>query len=479
MVVVGAGFGGLAAAIRLRREGVRDVLVLEKEAAPGGTWHVNHYPGAETDAPSHLYCFTFAGHPWTRTHVRQAELRAYVAELVRRYDLAPVLRTGVTVRRVVWDEATDEHVVTLAGGECLRADAVVSAVGLFARPRVPELPGLADFRGPVLHTARWDDEVDLTGRRVAVLGTGSSAAQVVPALAGRAEKVVVFQRQPAWVLPKGDRDFTPLERRLYRHAVAWKAHRLLLYARQNRAELRGALYRPGTRANRRAHRRALEFAAEVFAARPDLRAAVTPDHPFGGKRAVLSSGWFEALARDDVELVPQAAQKATPTGLVDSAGRAHEVDAVVLATGFLATGYLDGLDVVGRHGLSLHDVWAGEPRAFLGLTVPGFPNFWMLYGPGTNGGLIMSNLQHQAAFAAKEIGRLRRGVRSIEVRQDVADRFDRWLQGRIAVTSFASTDNYFRAASGRVVTQWPDAAITYAAAALLLRGVSTVGRRRR
>jgi cation diffusion facilitator CzcD-associated flavoprotein CzcO len=220
------------------------------------------------------------------------------------------------------------------------------------------------------------------------------------------------------------------------------------------------------------------FADRVFAGRPDLRAAVTPDHPLGGKRTVLSSGWYEALLRDDVELVPNAADRATPTGLVDAAGRLHEVDAVVLATGFRATGYLDGLEVVGRGGRRLHEVWAGEPRAFLGLTVPGFPNFWMLYGPGTNGGLIMSNLQHQAAFVAKEIGRLRRGVRTLEVREDVAERFDRWLQRRIARTSFASTDNYFRAASGRVVTQWPDAALTYAAAALLLRRPSTWGHRR-
>jgi cation diffusion facilitator CzcD-associated flavoprotein CzcO len=203
VVVVGAGFGGLAAAVRLRREGIEDLLVLEKESAPGGTWHVNHYPGAETDAPSHLYCFSFAGFPWTRSHVRQPELRAYVDHLVRQYGLARVLRTGVTVRRIAWDDGTGEHVVTLADGRQVRADAVVSAVGLFAQPRLPELPGLDTFPGPVLHTARWDDDVDLAGRRVAVLGTGSSAAQVVPALAGVAERVVVLQGQPTWVLPKG------------------------------------------------------------------------------------------------------------------------------------------------------------------------------------------------------------------------------------------------------------------------------------
>lgn len=194
---------------------------------------------------------------------------------------------------------------------------------------------------------------------------------------------------------------------------------------------------------------------------------------------MLSSAWYPALGRDDVQLIPRAVVEVVPTAVIDSDGTQHQVDALVLATGFQATSYLHGLEIVGRGGRKLHDVWGGEPRAFLGLTVPGFPNFFMLYGPGTNGGFIISNLQRQAAYAVKEIGRLRRGVRAIEVREDVARHYDRWLQRRVRRTAFSATGNYFQAATGKVVTQWPDCATLYAALTLVCRRLSTWGRRSR
>ena len=477
VAVIGGGFGGIAAAVALQRAGIEDYVILERSDGIGGTWFHNRYPGAETDAPSHLYCFSFAPYSWSRTHVRQPELKDYLEHVVDRFRLRPHFRFRQSVTRVEWDEATAEQVVTTGDGSQLRVDAVICAVGMFGAPRTPDLPGLESFTGPALHTARWDESVDLTGRRVAVLGTGSSSSQVVPSLAGRAGRVLVFQRQPSWLLPKSDRDFTAGEKLAWSTGPLWKLHRLRLYLRQERREVGGAFFRPGTRSNGAAEQAARAYLDEVFADRPDLKEAVTPTYAFGGKRAILSSAFYPALLRDDVQLVPRAVAAVTATGIVDSAGEHHEVDALVLATGFEATKYLHGLDVVGRDGRRLHDVWAGEPQAFLGLTVPGFPNFFMLYGPNTNGGLIVSNLQRQATYAVREISRLGDGVQAVEVRADVVALYNRWLQRKIAKTSFTATANYFQTASGKVVTQWPDCATLYAALTVVLRRPSTLRRR--
>ena len=259
----------------------------------------------------------------------------------------------------------------------------------------------------------------------------------------------------------------------------WRARRWHLYWKQDVKEVGGQLFRPGSRVNRKAEAKARAYLDEVFADRPDLKTAVTPRYPFGGKRSLLSSAYYASLLHPSVELVPHAISHCTATEVVDVTGVAHEVDVLVLATGFVATDYLCSVDVVGRAGRKLREEWAGEPYAFLGLTVPGFPNFFMLYGPNTNGGLIVSNLQRQAAYATDEILRLgRRGVSSVEVRPDVTRWYNTGVQWLIGRTAFTATDNYFRTRSGKVVTQWPDGASTYALATLLLRRPSTWGRRR-
>lgn len=481
VAVIGGGFGGIAAAVNLRRRGIENFVIFERSEGAGGTWFDNRYPGAETDAPAHLYCFSFAPYDWSRTHVRRPELQAYVGHLVERFRLLPHFRFGQTITCLTWDETAQGYVLTAADGAEHRFDAVISAVGMFSAPRYPHIPGLEDFRGAKLHTAAWDESVDLTGLRVAVMGTGSSAAQVVPTVADDAAQVHVFQRQPGWLLPKLDRDLTPLERALFRLPGVWRINRLRLYLRQERREVAGAFFRPGTRANTRARDAALAHIADVFAERPDLADALTPRYPFGGKRAVLSSQFFESLVRDDVELVPHALAACTQTSVIDSAGVEREVDALVMATGFQAASYLSTLEVVGRDGVKLHEVWNGEPFAFLGITVPGFPNFFMLYGPNTNGGLIMFNLERQAEYAAAEIARLGSSgvgaIGAIEVREDVTRVYNRWLQRKIARTSFTATDNYYTSASGKVVTQWPDCETLYAVLTRLLRRVSTLGRR--
>ncbi len=463
IAVIGAGFGGIAAAITLRRAGFTDVTIFEKSAGVGGTWWDNRYPGAATDAASHIYSYSFAPLDWARTHMGSAELQQYLEHVVARFGLRPALRLNTSVFRLVWDGPRQGWQLTTGAGETAFFNAVISAVGMFAKPRWPRWPGLDTFQGPVLHSATWPANASLDGQRVAVVGTGSSAAQIVPALAGRVAGLTLFQRQPGWLLPKQDRSFKPWERALLKIGLLQKLYRLKLYWVQERREWNGAFFRPGSRANTTARETALAYIAEVFADRPDLAAAVTPDYPFAGKRAVVSSDFFPALRRPNVTLVPQAIASCTPTGLIDATGAEHPADAIVLCTGFEATQYLSTLEVVGREGRSLAQCWNGEPQAFLGVMVPEFPNFFMLYGPNTNGGFIVSNLERQASFIARELTRLRRrGLPSVEVTQEAAGRYNAWLQGRIAGTAFLDGQNYFKSASGRIVTQWPDNATQYA-----------------
>ncbi len=481
--VIGGGFGGIAAAIELRKAGIDDIVVLEKSSGVGGTWYDNRYPGAQTDAASHMYCYSFARYDWSRTHVGHRELREYLEHVVDRFDVRRHFQFCSTVRSVVWDEAEQQYAVTIDAGvhnggnaRTVRTEmfhAVISAVGMFGAPRLPDLPGLDAFAGRKVHTAAWDDSIVLDGKQVAVMGTGSSATQVVASIAGRADRVVVYQRQPGWLLPKGDRDFTPLERRIFRLPLLWRINRLRLYLRQERREFRGAVFLPGSAMNARSAQAALDLIDTVFADRPDLRAMVTPSYSFGGKRAVLSSSYYQALLRDNVELVPRPVVSCTPTGVVDAAGEEREADVLVMATGFRPADYLAGLRVVGRDGVDLHGYWNGEPSAFLGITMPGFPNFFLLYGPNTNGGFIIPNLERQSAYAAKEIRRLRRGVTAVEVRPGVTERYNRWLQRKLARTAFTATDNYYVSASGKVVTQWPESATLYALLTVVLRRISS------
>ncbi|WP_164479039.1 flavin-containing monooxygenase [Nakamurella antarctica] len=474
VAIIGGGFGGIAAAVKLKQSGQEDFVIFERSAGIGGTWWDNRYPGAETDAASHMYCYSFARYDWSRTHVGHSELRDYMEHVVDRFGLRPHFSLKQSIESVVWNEQRQHYVVTTHAGEVHQFEAVISAVGMFSAPRLPDLPGLDDFAGVAVHTATWDDNLTFPGKRVAVMGTGSSATQVVSTLAGHADQVYVFQRQPGWLLPKGDRDLTDLERRIYRLPAFWRLNRLRLYFRQERREFRGAFFRPGTPANKRAHATALATIDEVFATRPDLKELVTPNYPFGGKRAVLSSAFYQSLLRDDVDLVPFPVVSCTKTGVVDSTGEERPVDVLVMATGFQAASYLNGLKVEGRGGIDLHEFWDGEPSAFLGITVPGFPNFFILYGPNTNGGFIIPNLERQAAFAAKEIARLRKpGVREIEVSASVTRRYNEWLQKKMIGTAFTATDNYFQSASGKVVTQWPRTATLYAFLTVVLRRFST------
>jgi cation diffusion facilitator CzcD-associated flavoprotein CzcO len=477
VVIVGAGFGGIAAGVHLRRAGVETFTIYESSLGIGGTWYDNTYPGAEVDVGSHLYCFSFKPYDWTRTHARQPELQKYLEETVDEFGLRSHLRLGVTIESAEWREARHIWEVRLDDGTVDECHVLISAVGFLNVPRYPTWPGLDTFRGPKFHTARWEHQHDLTGKTVAVVGTGSSSTQIVPAIQPTVGKLFVFQREPGWVLPKGERDLSDDEQRAF--SVPWRRRRerLRLKWLLEKNLLGGAIWHPGTKKQRAREEMCRRYIARQFKDRPDLAAAVTPTYPYPGKRPIFASTFYPALKKENVELVPKAVASVTPTGIVDADGIEHAVDVLVLATGFQPANYLARLPVTGRDGRTLQEYWAGEPHAYLGITVPGYPNFFIVYGPGTNGGEIVSMLEAQVEYAVRAVKRMRRErVTAIEVRPSFEARWTRWLQSKMRGTSWTVSHNYFTSETGKVVTQWPYGNWVYVLLTRLLGRVSETSR---
>ena len=473
VVVVGAGFGGIAMGVKLKRAGIDTFTIYEASLGIGGTWWDNTYPGAEVDVGSQLYCFSFKRFAWTRTHARQPELQKYLEETVDEFGLRPHLRLGTKVQSATWDDDRHTWSVRLEDGTIDECHVLVSGVGFLNVPRYPSWPGLDEFEGPVFHTARWEHQHDLTGKTVAVVGTGSSATQVVPALQPIVGRLQVYQREPGWILAKGERDFTDEER--IEFGRPWNRYRERVRLRYllEKSLWRGDLVRPGTKVNAAREEMCRKYIAKQFKDRPDLREAVTPKYPYPGKRPIFASTFYPALKKENVELVPKAVTALTRVGIVDADGVERAADVVVLATGFQPTNYLARLDVVGRGGRSLREHWGDEPRAYLGITVPGFPNFYILYGPGTNGGEIVTMLEAQARYAVRAVKRMtRERVTAIEVKPAFEARWWKWLQSRMDGTSWTMSNNYFRSPTGKVVTQWPYGNVMYAVMTRLLGRIS-------
>ncbi|OBC14295.1 cyclohexanone monooxygenase [Mycobacterium sp. 852013-50091_SCH5140682] len=458
--IIGAGPGGLALGILLKKAGFDNFTIFDREDGVGGTWRINTYPGLACDVKSHLYSYSFdlnAG--WSRLWSGQAEILAYFERSARRHRLARHLKLNTEVTAAQWDAASGTWRLTTATGEQYRFDVVISAVGLFTRPVMPNLVEEEPFTGTVMHTARWDHGVRLDGARVAVLGTGSTAAQLLPELAKVAAKVYSVQRSLTWILPKPDRAYTDRERWLFAHVpFAKKVYRTRLWLR---SEANISVIEHGSDKTKEFRDVALKM-LETVVAEPDLRSALTPDHPLGCKRLVFSSDFIPALTRPNVEVVASPARALKARSLVTADGRELDVDVVVCATGYAATDYLGQIEVVGERGTRLCDTWRDGAFAYLGMAVPGFPNFFMLYGPNTNVGSnsVIFVLEAQARYVVRALKYLRRkrkpyvAVTPTATARFIAD-IDRWMQGTVWLTRCSS---YFRAPSGRVVTQWPRSA---------------------
>jgi cation diffusion facilitator CzcD-associated flavoprotein CzcO len=458
VAIVGSGFGGLGMAVRLKRSGVDSFVVLEKAARIGGTWRDNTYPGAACDVPSHLYSFSFRPGAWSRRYPAQGEILGYLEDLVREWELGPHLRLGAEVRAVAFDEATGTWRIELASGDVLRARAVVSAVGQLNRPRLPDIPGFDSFQGPSWHSARWDHGRDLAGKRVAVIGTGASAIQFVPEIARRAAAVHVFQRSAPYVIPKPDRPEHPLYRFL---PPLTRADRLRIYLT---GELLGAALFGSGRLQRLLTARWRTF-MESQVSDPELREKCEPDYAVGCKRILFSNDWYPALALPGVELVTDPLAAVTEAGVVTADGRERQVDAIVFATGFQTTGFLQPMRVSGAGGRDLHEAWREGAEAYRGIVVSGFPNFFMLYGPNTNLGSnsIIYMLEGQIAYVERALAALRRrDLRWLDVRPAVQDEFNRWVRSRSERTVWESgCRNWYTTATGRNTNNWPTYTFRY------------------
>ena len=472
VAVIGAGFGGLTTGYLLKRAGINDFTIYERAADVGGTWYYNDYPGAEVDIHSHLYSFPFKTSDWTRTHSQQRELKRYIDEMLEDFDLRPNLRLETTVDEAVWDNATQRYNLTLNDGTKTWANVVICAIGLFNTPKIPDWPGLADFHGPVFHTTQWDHDLDLTDKTVAVVGTGSTSTQVVATIAPIVKQLYVFQREPGWVLPKPDREFTPAEMASFKRmgSVKYRLTRWKLFF-----DMQSHMFMGRGHKNKSKRKAAMEqicrgYIDTVFADRPDLREMVTPKYPMGGKRPVLNQFYYPALLRDNVELVPHAVTSVTPTGVVSADGVERKIDVLVLATGFQPADFVTTVRVVGRTGRTLQEVWNGEPHAFVGIQTHDFPNFYMLYGPNTNGGEIFLNFKSQAGLAINNMKlMMRRNLGSAEVKKSWEDGYNRWLQRHFRDSVWATANNYYKAPTGKVVTQLPFDAVTYSLLTRILR----------
>jgi len=454
IAIIGAGLGGVAAAVNLRRAGIDSFTMFEQSAGPGGTWWDNTYPGAECDIDIMFYSYSFKPYDWKRTHASQKEIQSYIQAVIDEYEIGPQLRFNTRIAEAIWNERQHYYDLTTTAGERLRFDVVISAVGLLNVPRYPEWPGLETFRGPKFHTARWEHQHELAGKRVAVVGTGSTAAQVVPAIAPVAGHVTMFSREPAYVMPKNEHDLTADEKRQFGTAFGRRLARAKMFIKVERGMAVRDKHSKRQRDTVAAYNR---YKTELFRDQPELSAWATPNYPFACKRPIRSTDLYPALLRDNVELVPRAVVSVTENGVVDTAGVEHPADVLVMATGFQPWNFLKNLKLVGRAGRTIQGVWGDEPEAYLGMQIAGFPNFFMMYGPNTNYYCVTFMLERQAEYITRAMRRLMRAnATSIDVRRGVMDFYNRRVTRSIAKKTLeGDCSNYYHSASGKNVVTWP------------------------
>jgi cation diffusion facilitator CzcD-associated flavoprotein CzcO len=461
--VVGAGFGGVGIGIQLRRQGFEDFTIFERGETVGGVWRANTYPGAACDVPSHLYSFSFApGHKWSRRYAPQPEILEYLEDCVDEFELGPHLRFGTEVKSASFDPE-GRWTLQTADGEQHGFDVLITACGQLTRPATPPIEGLEDFGGPAFHSAEWDHDVDLSGRRVAVIGTGASAIQFIPAIAPEVSQLTIYQRSAPWILPKSDREYPAWERRIFeRFPARVAASRLGLFLFFEY----GTYGFTGQRWVMAPMRRIADLTRQRELSDPDLRAKATPDYEIGCKRILFTSDWYSTLSRPNVDLVTGRVERITPGGVVGGDGVEREADVIVFGTGFQSHNFVAPMDIHGLDGQELNAVWAGRPEAYLGTTISGFPNMFVLYGPNTNhgSGSVPYLLESQFSYVLDAIGRLRDGgFRSIDLRPEVQERWSREMAERSARTVWMSggCTNWYLNDAGENTNNWPGPWLEY------------------
>jgi cation diffusion facilitator CzcD-associated flavoprotein CzcO len=463
VAIIGTGFGGLAAAVRLKQAGIDDLVLFEKSGDVGGVWRDNTYPGAACDVPSHLYSLSFAPKPdWSRRFAPQSEIHQYLRDVARDFDVLRHVRFGTEVVAATFDEFTGRWRLSLAGGAQHEADVLITATGQLSRPSTPDIRGLGSFQGAVFHSAHWDHAHDFRDQRVAVLGTGASAIQFVPAIATQAARLSVFQRSAPYVLPKPDRAYPARALGAFRRIPG------LLRLSRERDYFSNELRSLGFNTEPRllfAHRARFRRHLAEQVPDPELRRKLTPTDPLGCKRILMSNEWYPALQLPQVEVVDERIGEVRAHSIVTMDGVERPVDTIVLGTGFAATDFLAPMTVTGRDCRDLHEQWKGGASAYLGTVVPGFPNLFVLYGPNTNLGhnSILVMLEAQVGWVVQAVRALRdRRVERLEVRADVAAAFDAWVQRRLRGTVFATgCHSWYLTETGRNTQNWPASTLTF------------------
>lgn len=463
--IVGAGFGGIGSGIHLQKAGITDFTIFDRGDSVGGVWRANTYPGAACDVPSHLYSLGCArGKKWPRRYAQQPAILEYMQDLVEEFGLAKHLRLNTAIEQARFDDASKQWTLTTDSGETHTFDILVTACGQLTNPVIPPIPGLNQFGGHQFHSARWDHDYDLTGKRVAVIGTGASAIQFVPEVAKQAAHTTVFQRSAPYTLPRFDREYADWERWLFKHfspRVAIPRFGWFLFIEYfSRAFINKPWATGPMRAWSNWHRR------RHLRDHPELLDKCTPDYEFGCNRVLFTSDWFEALKREDVTLVNQSVTEITETGVIDAEGNAFDADAIIFGTGFAGGDFVAPMDIVGADGQQLKDVWGDTPAAHLGMTVPRFPNLFILYGPNTNHGSasVPYTLECQIEYLVDALHTLRRGGhQSLDVQPTALAAWRAEMDARSQDTAWTTggCGNWYVNARGENTNNWPGSWLEY------------------
>jgi len=453
IAIMGAGPGGLCMGIKLREAGFENFVILERSSQVGGTWNNNRYPGCACDIPSHLYSFSFeVKRDWSKPYAPQPEILEYMEGIADQYGLLPFCRFNNAVKRAVWEDAQARWSIQLESGETVEADILVSAIGMFNSIVSPDIAGLDDFEGTLFHSARWNWEHSLEGQTVGVIGAAASAVQLVPEVAKVAAQVHVFQRSANWVLPKEDEPYTEEQLEHFRNDPT---------AAQ---QVRDAIF-DGIETGQAFHDGAIREEIEETVRQaigvvtdPEVREKLVPTHMWGCKRPLFSNDYYSAFNRSNLELVTESIDRITADSIVTADGKERQIDTLVLATGFSSIEFLSAIEVTGRNGLDLQDAWKDGAQAYMGMTTAGFPNLFMLYGPNTNQGSLITMIEWQVDHIVKHIQRIERaGLAWIDVKADLQAAYNVQIQKDIEAVEpwMDGCNGYYRSASGRVVTQWP------------------------
>lgn len=462
-VIVGAGASGLCMAIKLKKAGIDDFVILEKSDGVGGTWRDNSYPGSGCDVPSHLYSFSFEPNPnWTRRYSKQPEILDYFEFVADKYALRAHLQVNTGVNEARYDNTSGLWEVTTEHGETIKAQFLISGTGQLNRPFIPEIAGQGAFEGTAFHSARWNHAYDLKGKNIAVIGNGASAIQFVPEIVKEAASVTIFQRSPNWIVDKPDRPYAAWERALYKYVPGLlKLSRSRFYFT---FEMRFSSFRQGTwlgRVAEKAGRAAMEEKLKT----EEMRATQIPDYPMGCKRVLISNDYLESIQEPHVSVDTSGIAKLGVHSATSNSGKAYEIDTLIYSTGFRTSEFISPMKVVGEQGRDLNEAWAEGAEAHFGMTVAGFPNFFMAYGPNTNLGhnSIIFMIECQVRYIMQRLKKVRKeGAKTIDVKPGAMAAYNQTLQSDLAQSVWgASCESWYKTTSGKIVNNWSGYTLDY------------------